>query len=142
MRVPARAASGFRWTEKCKVGIEKLDRQHRDLYKPFNDLSSALSQGHGAAAMEHVLHQLLEYSRIHFAAEESLMQAHNFPGLPTHRLEHQTFLRKIEQYVEDSKKGKLGAPASLLLFLQSWLKDHLQKTDKAYATFFNERGVF
>ena len=135
-------ASGLHWTKKCKVGIARLDRQHRDLFNTFNDLNRALSEGHGGAVMERVLCRLLDYSRVHFATEESLMETHNFPGLPTHRIEHQTFLRKIEQYVEEHKQGKLGAPASLLLFLQSWLKDHVLKADKTYTAFFSERGVF
>lgn len=30
---------------------------------------------------------------------------------------------------------------ALLLFLQSWLKEHILVTDKAYSSFLNERGV-
>jgi hemerythrin-like metal-binding protein len=94
-------------------------------------LSRALSEGHGADAIGDVLSQLLEYSHKHFATEEVLMETHSFPGLPTHRLEHEVFALKIEQYMADYRERKLGTPASLMLYLRSWLKEHLLKTDKA-----------
>jgi hemerythrin-like metal-binding protein len=135
-------ATAFSWTETYSVNIATLDRQHQDLFATINELNRALSEGHGAGAVGDVLRQLLEYSRKHFAAEEVLMETHHFPRLPTHRLEHQAFELKIAKYMDDYREAKLGTPASLMLYLQSWLKEHLLKTDKAYSAFLNERGVF
>ena len=92
--------------------------------------------------MDGVLTRLLDYAKDHFAAEERLMEDHHFPGLLTHQMEHQAFGRNVNRYLEDFRAGKLGASSALLLFLQSWLKQHiLLKTDKAYSAFLNERGV-
>jgi hemerythrin len=142
MRSLTDTAPAFRWTETYSVNIATLDRQHRDLFATINELNRALSEGHGAVAVGDVLGQLLEYSRKHFATEEVLMETHSFPGLPTHRLEHEAFALRVAKYMDDYRRGKLGTPASLMLYLQSWLKEHLLKTDKAYSTFLNEKGVF
>lgn len=132
---------GFRWTETYSVKIAELDRQHQGLFAIINQLNDAMDAGQGAAVMDSVLDELLGYAKHHFAAEESLMEQHRFPGFPTHQLEHQAFGRNITRYLEDFRAGKVGAPAALLMFLQSWLREHILKSDKAYSTFLNERGV-
>lgn len=142
MSTLADTTPAFRWTETYSVNIATLDRQHRDLFAAINELNLALSHGHGGLAVEGVLRELLEYSCKHFATEEVLMETHNFPGLPTHRLEHEAFKLKIAQYMNDYREKRLGTPASLMLYLQSWLKEHLLKADKACGVFLNERGVF
>ena len=93
------------------------------------------------AAVEPVLDKLVEYALVHFAAEESLMKKHEFPGLPTHRTQHEMFRQTIASYLEDHEPAEPGVPVSLLLFVQVWLKQHVLKTDKQYSAFLNTRGV-
>ena len=131
----------LRWSERYSVHIAALDRQHQGLFDTINELNAALAEGRGASVMDGVLQKLLEYAHSHFASEEYLMEAHRFPGLATHRVEHEAFARNVAKYLDDFHQAKQGAPVSLLLFLQSWLKEHILKSDKAYASFLNERGV-
>ena len=131
----------FCWTERYSVNISVLDRQHQALFDTVNELKDALTSGHGAAVVGEVLKQLFEYASTHFATEEKLMTEHAFPGLETHRAEHQRFARTIERYREDYKAGKTGVPVEIMLFLQSWLQEHLLKADKAYSAYLNARGV-
>jgi hemerythrin len=131
----------IRWNESYRVNIAVFDRQHQSLFNTINELNDALAAGHGATAIDHVLQKLLEYAKNHFASEEFFMEAHHYPGLAAHRLEHQAFARSIDKYVDDHKKGKSGVPVSLLLFLQTWLREHILKTDKAYGAFLNDHGV-
>lgn len=132
---------GFRWTETYRVNIEELDRQHQGLFAIINRLNDALESGQGASVMDGVLDELLDYAKFHFAAEEQLMEKHKYPAFSTHQMEHQAFGRNVHKYLEDYRAGKVGAPSSLLLFLQSWLREHILKSDKAYSGFLNERGV-
>jgi hemerythrin len=131
----------FRWTEKYSVNIAVLDRQHQVLFDTVNELKEALTSGQGSAVVDEVLKQLFEYSLTHFAAEELLMTEHAFPGLETHRAVHQRFARTIERLREDYKAGKTGVPVKIMLFLQSWLQEHLLRSDKAYSAYLNARGV-
>jgi len=131
----------FRWSEKYSVNIASLDRQHQGLFDTINELKEALASGNGREALEGVLQRLVQYAATHFAAEEMLMEEYGFPGLATHRVEHQSFQRKVAKYVEDFRAGKTGTLVSLMMFLQGWLKEHILRTDKAYGEFLNERGV-
>ena len=69
------------------------------------------------------------------------MEEHDFPGLSSHRAQHESFRQKIEEFIENDGASKSGVPVSLLLFLQMWLKDHLLKTDRLYSAYLNARGV-
>jgi len=135
------ASSTFHWTEAYSVHIAVLDEQHQKLFDAVNELDQALRRGEGNSAIDPILKKLVEYSVVHFTAEEALMKEHDFPGLPTHKTQHQLFRQKLAVYVEDHKTGKAGVPVSLLFFLQDWLKKHVLKTDKQYSAYLNSRGV-
>jgi hemerythrin len=131
----------FCWTERYSVNIAVLDRQHQALFDTVNELKEALASGHGSVVVDGVLKKLFDYTWEHFAAEELLMTEHAFPALETHRAEHKRFARSIEKFQEDCKAGKTGVPVELMLFMQSWLQEHLLETDKAYSAYLNARGV-
>jgi len=134
------ATGTFRWTPAYSVSIEILDQQHQKLFETVNNLDQALQQGKGNSALEPILDRLQEYTRVHFAAEESLMEKHDFPGLSTHRAQHEMFRQKLAGFLEEYKAAKPGVPVSLLLFMQNWLKQHVMKTDKQYSGFLTARG--
>ena len=131
----------FRWTDECKVNIEVLDQQHRELFDIVNELERALRVGAGNAVTEGLLDRLVTYAGLHFSAEESLMQRYQFPGLPTHRIEHDMFRRQMMGFLEQYRAARPGVAVELLLFLETWLKSHVLKTDKQYSDFLNARGV-
>ena len=135
------APGTFHWTEAFSVNIAIFDRQHQQLIDTMNQLDQALRKGEGKAALDPVLDKLVEYALVHFAAEESLMEQHEFPGLFTHRAQHEEFRKRLAEYLEAHKAGKPGVPVSLLFFMQEWMRDHVSKTDKLYTAFLNARGV-
>ena len=134
------ATCTFRWTPAYSVSIEVFDQQHQQLFATVNELDQALQQGRGNSALGPIFDKLREYSGAHFAAEESLMAKHDYPGLSTHRAQHEMFRQKLAGFLEDYKAGKPGVPVSLLLFMQNWLKEHVLKTDKQYSGFLTARG--
>jgi hypothetical protein len=50
------------------------------------------------------------------------------------------FRPTIASYLQDHKAARPGVPVLLLFFMQSWLKQHVLKTDK-HSAFLNARGV-
>ena len=131
----------FRWTEAYSVNVEVLDQQHQELFEVVNELEQALRVGEGMVAIDRILDKLVTYAGVHFAAEESLLERHKFPGLPIHRIQHDMFRKMVLTYIEKHRAAKSGVAVEVLLFLQNWLKQHVQKTDKQYSTFLNQRGI-
>ncbi len=131
----------FRWIEAYSVHIAHLDKQHQRLFTTVDELNQAMSAGKGNEELVPILRKLLDYALVHFAAEESLMAEHGFPGLAAHRDQHELFRKNIATFLEDHKAGKRGVPVTLMFFLQNWLKDHVQRADKQYSGFLNARGA-
>lgn len=135
------ATSAFLWSERYSVNIAELDRQHQGFFAIVHELNQALAAGEGAAVTHSILQRLVEYAHTHFAAEEALMTEYKFPALLTHCAEHDRFARMVAKLLEDHHAGKTGVPVSLMLFLQTWLREHILVSDKAYSSFLNARGV-
>jgi hemerythrin len=135
------AASAFLWSERYSVNIAELDRQHQAFFAIVHELNQALAVGKGAAVTHSILERLVEYAHNHFAAEEALMTEHKFPALLTHRAEHEKFAQLVAEFLEHYHAGKTGVSVSLMLFLQTWLREHILVSDKAYSSFLNARGV-
>ena len=131
----------FRWTEKYSVNVAALDNQHKRLFATIIELNQALASGEGKAVTEPVLQKLVDYAMSHFAAEEALLAEHGYPATASHRAEHDKFTASVAKFQADHRAGKPGVPVSLILFLQTWLKEHILVTDKAYTNFLNSRGV-
>jgi len=133
--------SAIRWTDAFSVGVESLDQQHQKLFAKVAELSRALSRGEGGTVVDSVLSDLAAYAKYHFADEEALMAQHDFPSLSSHRAAHERFRKQIEGFLTEHRQGRVGVPAQLLMFIQSWLKEHVMHTDKQYSAFLHARGV-
>ncbi len=76
------------WNKELNIGIEQIDMQHQKLVSMVNEMHQALSKGQGNEVMGIVLKDLISYTRIHFAAEEKLMQMYDYPEIVGHKAEH------------------------------------------------------
>ncbi len=134
-------ASAFAWKETYSVHVAALDRQHQQLFSLIAELNDALAAGKGNAIVATILEQLVDYTVSHFAAEEKLMERYGFPGLEEHRCKHRALTEQVNGLIQDFKAGNVGVSVSLMLFLRSWLKDHILGTDQLYSNYLNDKGV-
>ena len=131
----------FRWDHSYSVNIAEMDHQHQRLFRMVAELEHALRTGRADSIIDEVLEKVIQHTISHFAAEEDLMQQHGFPGLAAHRCDHQTLAQQLAAFNLSTLAGRPDIPPALLVFLQSWLRDHILKTDKEYSEFLNARGV-
>ncbi len=128
------------WSNDLSVGIQEIDEQHKVLVNILNELNLAISQGKGKEIRNQIIDRLLEYTRIHFTVEESLMRILGYPKYEKHKQEHERLLSQLEGF-----SSKMAAPDvssyELLFFLRSWLINHITRTDKAYEAHFVQMGV-
>ena len=83
------------WSDDLSVGIEEIDSQHKVLVDLVNQMHEAIHQRHGSDVVIDILNQLTDYTRIHFAVEESLMRILNYPGYEDHRDVHEELVQHI-----------------------------------------------
>ncbi len=85
----------FQWEDEYSIGIRIIDEQHKELVAMLNELYEAMHAGKGREALGRVLAGLIRYTRLHFAAEEQLMRAHEYPDYERHREKHEKMAAKV-----------------------------------------------
>jgi hemerythrin len=130
------------WSEKLSVGIKQFDDEHKRLVGMLNDLFDAVNSGRGKDVLGSILDGLISYTRTHFANEERYMEQFKFPGLTTHKAEHEALTRQV---LDVQAKYRAGQAAMLsmevLNFLKNWLLKHIMGSDKSYGPFLNGKGL-
>jgi len=129
------------WCNELSVGIEEIDSQHKILVSLLNEVHEAIQQGRTLEATRGVIDRLDEYTRVHFAVEESLMRILHYPDYEQHKEEHDRLVARLaglrQKLGED--KGALGFELAQLL--KHWLTNHIMEVDRRYVAHFLARGI-
>ncbi|RLJ19004.1 hemerythrin [bacterium endosymbiont of Escarpia laminata] len=129
------------WSDSLSVGIEEIDEQHKILVNLINRMHQAIHERHGSDVVKGILAELADYTRIHFAVEESLMRILNYPGYDEHKEIHDELLGHVVELIEKVESGKTAIGFELLHFLKTWLTKHIMEEDMRYTGFFLAAGA-
>jgi len=129
------------WSDALSVGIEEIDEQHKVLVDLLNQLHTAIIQHHGSESSNRILIELVEYTRIHFAVEESLMRILGYPEYEEHKHHHSLLINEVRMLVTKLHNGKKSISFELLHFLKIWLTKHIMDEDRQYVPFLIRAGV-
>lgn len=130
------------WTDELSVGIEEIDEQHKVLVNLINRLfDETIVHQANATVMDEILHELIEYTVIHFAVEESLFRIFHYPGTESHTHHHDELKAQVLDIQKKIKQGEATVNTELLLFLKKWLEHHILYEDKLYGPFLLSQGV-
>ncbi|MCU7795941.1 MAG: bacteriohemerythrin [Candidatus Thiodiazotropha sp. (ex Semelilucina semeliformis)] len=129
------------WSDTLSVGIEEIDEQHKVLVDLVNKMHEAIHQRHGSDVVNSILKDLADYTRIHFAVEESLMRILNYPGYDEHKEIHEELLHSVVDLQDKVATGKKSIGFELMHFLKTWLTKHIMEEDMQYSGFFISAGA-
>ncbi|MDO8890631.1 MAG: bacteriohemerythrin [Sulfurimicrobium sp.] len=129
------------WNDSLNIGIDEIDNQHKALVVLLNQLHVAIHEKQGTAACIEILDKLVEYTRVHFTVEESLMRILGYPDYAAHLEGHEMLIAQVVELQQKLKSGKANVSFELLHFLRGWLTHHIMETDKAYVPHFIAKGV-
>lgn len=126
----------FVWEEGYKIGNEEMDAEHLILFALLNQIDININADMAADAMADVLTALGSYIDYHFAHEEALMRAWNYPELENHSAKHHDFMNELARLRTAAEAGE-GLTAALKLrgFVLQWLLNHIMEADADYARF-------
>ena len=82
-----------------------------------------------------VVEELLAYTVDHFSAEESHMKDMLYPGIMQHLLDHNEFVKKIEELKGADKPDNSEFCLDLILHVVGWIYDHVIVEDKKFAEY-------
>ena len=119
------------------VGIEQVDSEHQKLFELASRIydSIALDVIVPMSEIRSAIAELIDCTKIHFANEESLMEAKAYPDLEQHRELHAYLISRIEDFEESVRLGEQLTPVDAYEFLCSWLGDHIQASDRNFGEY-------
>ncbi len=130
----------FQWTDEFSIGIDEMDEQHKELVDLLNQLHTAIREHHGSVTSRQILDKLADYTRTHFAVEESLMRVSKYPNLIAHKEMHADLIAQVRSLQQKLDTGESAITFELLHFLKVWLMRHINETDKHFGAYFNAIG--
>ena len=123
------------WETRFELGIHEFDEHHKHLVDLLNMTYDGFIGKAEQDELGAVLDELVDYATYHFAAEEYWMELHTYPGMLQHREEHARFCTRVVEIQNDFHQGKTNLSLEILKFLNSWLVNHILKTDAEYGRF-------
>jgi hemerythrin len=124
----------FEWKNEYAMGIGSIDAQHQNLFAIGRELYAAMSTGQGKSGLARILDRLVQYTTVHFAHEERLMQLHHYPDFARHKAEHDALVKQVLAFQAEFNGGRATMAVQVLQFLKDWLEKHIKGSDFAYAT--------
>lgn len=91
----------FTVTPDLLTGNAQIDKEHVELFKMINDFMEACKQGKGRAEIMQTVEFLRNYTKHHFAYEETIQKQHNYPHYTVHKAFHDKFIRSMEDIVKE-----------------------------------------
>ncbi len=122
----------MQWSDQLSVGIQEIDEQHKILVDLINQLHDAIVHHHGAQATGSIMDQLCEYTKIHFAVEESILRILGYPDYDNHKSHHEMLLKQVQDLRYKMEHEDHSISFELLHFLKKWLTIHILEEDTAY----------
>jgi hemerythrin len=126
------------WSPTYSVGVALIDNQHKGLLKLTNDLYNHCI-GDPESEREYfksVIHEAVNYVKIHFATEEKIMLRTAFPGYVEHKKEHDSFVLSILEHVKNYDEHKTMTLIAFTHYLKNWILTHIAVSDKQYFMYF------
>lgn len=122
------------WDDSLSVGLPEIDDQHKQLLSLTNSLNEAMQAGKGRDILLPMLQSLKHYARVHFDAEERLMDSIGFAAKDPHCEQHDRFIDIVLDFETQLRSGQDVSDNEVMEFLNGWFKKHIQGADKKYAS--------
>lgn len=117
-----------------QLGLQEIDEQHQVLFDHIANLDASIRSGDRWLVVYQTLVDIGQWSKVHFAVEESLMRICRYPHVEKHIRQHTDYVQSIEQMKQQALTEDISEKASE--FLKTWLLKHVMKDDRDYADHF------
>lgn len=129
------------------MSIEQMQQTHENEIKILNEIDKlAILCDRGEAKQEELeakLDEYIEHVHEHFANEEGLMLAHNFPSYEMHKMAHDIFLADLEYATKSWKVyGNIDKIINFVRKTPEWIVMHVNSVDAPTADYLAKKITF
>lgn len=128
---------GIKWTEAQLVGIEIIDKQHKELFLRIDAFVDALGAGKGMEELSGLADFLEKYTEEHFHSEEEFMRRYDYPSMTLHTSAHNSFRNIVKKLKGSVESGNLKRTDSIKTgaMLGEWWVGHINKVDRELGSY-------
>lgn len=122
----------IRWSKMYEIGVEEVDKQHKEFFKRSNRLMKACQNRKGMEEIEGALNFLTDYIEEHFEKEEKIQKKYNYPKYAGHKRLHSKFVKKVEDFNNklDNQEVRLGDVIKINKTINRWFINHIRREDQ------------
>ena len=125
--------------ELHKVGVREIDEQHQVIVNALSNLSAAIKNNIDEKEITLLFDELGRLISSHFLSEENLMKRYAYPGLESHKAEHEYFLAEIPNVKMKVSKG--FGELFMVRLIRHYLMHHILKEDKQLGEFIRQNDI-
>lgn len=107
----------------------------------INKVTVAKQSNYSQEEAKEILNKLVKFAKEHFKTEEDYMSKFQYPDYLLHYNEHLNFSIHMIIYNNQVIKGEYPIMGELFKYLQEWLINHIQETDRKYTDCFYKNGL-
>jgi hemerythrin len=123
--------TGLVWSDSFKIGNDKVDEQHQELFKTINEFIQSCDKSDPQKLTE-ALTFLVNYTVHHFDDEEALQKECGYPHYEEHKQIHEDFKntvgRLVQKFTESHSVTDLKSDVNKILV--TWVLNHVQRDDR------------
>jgi hemerythrin-like metal-binding protein len=123
------------WSDALSMLHTEIDAEHQHFIKLANELNDEImnQQRGNKAAVEHIMHLLLEDAIAHFAHEEEILAEKAYPATQEHAQIHSDIINKFRQALKNIQDTRIRAVwIKTGLNIKDLLVNHLLDEDTKY----------
>ena len=120
----------FSWDDRYALGHTQIDREHEALFALARQVLEAMDNGSSKPVVRDLFDRLINYTQLHFAHEETLMNEHRYSGTDAHMTEHRKFIGQVMEFHRQFEADQLEIDTETLQFLRNWLYHHIRQSDQ------------
>jgi hemerythrin-like metal-binding protein len=102
----------------------------------FNDASKEVAD---KTKNTQLLNELIQYTLTHFSDEEKFMESIGYPGINEHKMQHKWLVTRVTEFKAEFDAGTGKIDQKILIFLKSWIMNHIQSDDIKYGNHANQK---
>lgn len=120
------------WKDSYRLGVERIDNQHMELFRMTEDLVNAVKDGAAVETYQKTLEFLKDYVIYHFRDEEAYQASIHYSDIEAHKQEHRQFTQTVLDYEKRLKENGFEEKTmkDLAGTLTAWLIYHVVDTDQ------------
>lgn len=116
------------WVQDFESGLPEIDVQHQHIFTLIERIRDVEKRS-GRSGVRDAVIELERVTRAHFEFEERLMVAYDYRDSAKHAADHESLLREVQSYQDNT----IFNARQLTLVLFNWLVSHTMMEDRPLA---------